>query len=213
MSKLRLNMFNILFLLSGKTMQQVDRPCQASCLLTVNTEYTVNWYLKMNLYLSPTFSLEIFPCSRRCWALGKSGSNVPVLELKEYFLVKPPWEIKQCQALLSLVDLDKIDFIFYSRSLYCLGKSLSLTSFFSLLPENLWSKRNRFDLRFLNVSKYKYIDIEIFKRKEKKKEEDEEEEERIILNVLLPGQTFSRIHRVIVSAALFDANSIVMISV
>lgn len=33
-----------------------------------------------------------------------------------------------------------------------------------------------------------------------------------MLNRILPGQTFSRVHRVIVSTALFDANPIVMIS-
>lgn len=89
----------------------VDRHYKAPRLFTVNTEYTVKRHLRLTECWWPTFSLETFPCSRRCWALGKSGSNVPVLELREYFLVKPPWNIRQCQACFLLVYLHTVDFV------------------------------------------------------------------------------------------------------
>ena len=39
-----------------------------------------------------TFSLEMESGKMRYWALGNSGSKVPVFELSEYFLVNPPWK-------------------------------------------------------------------------------------------------------------------------
>lgn len=79
---------------------------------------------------SPTFSLETFPCSSRCWAFGNSGSKVPVFELREYFLVKPPW--KKTHSLFERLVKVK------SKS----KNKIIFTSFLSLLPENLQKKNN-----------------------------------------------------------------------
>lgn len=40
-----------------------------------------------------TFSLGMESGKMRYWALGNSGSKVPVFELSEYFLVNPPWKV------------------------------------------------------------------------------------------------------------------------
>lgn len=53
-----------------------------------------------------TLSLEMHPWSKRCWALGNSGRSVPVLELREYLRVKPPWNGReQTGALKQLILL------------------------------------------------------------------------------------------------------------
>lgn len=40
-----------------------------------------------------TFSLGMESGKMRYWALGNSGSKVPVFELSEYFRVNPPWKV------------------------------------------------------------------------------------------------------------------------
>lgn len=42
-----------------------------------------------------TFSLGMESGKMRYWALGNSGSRVPVFELSEYFLVNPPWKVEE----------------------------------------------------------------------------------------------------------------------